>query len=118
MTRTNTGLNYFGLKFQDYQFLFQLLSINQVLQNNSYYHIPLYYIRTTHQAITCCILLITGSIVFYYLLATQDMSIAAPVSNSLTFVFTAITSTLVLGEKINNPLLLATGTYLLFVSHM
>ncbi|XP_062325254.1 transmembrane protein 234 isoform X1 [Osmerus eperlanus] len=39
-----------------------------------------------------------GSVVYYFTLATTDMSLAVPVANSLTFVFTLLTGKL-LGEE-------------------
>ena len=44
----------------------------------------------------------SGSMVYYYLLGTADISLASPICNSLTFTFTAITSWLI-GEKIDSP---------------
>ena len=52
-----------------------------------------------------------GSVLFYYMLATDDVSIAVPVANSLTFAFTAISSWY-LGERIIQPLLLLFGLFL------
>lgn len=40
----------------------------------------------------------SGSLVYYYTLSTTDLSIAVPVSNSLTFLFTLLTGKL-LGEE-------------------
>ncbi|XP_033738195.1 transmembrane protein 234-like isoform X2 [Pecten maximus] len=39
-----------------------------------------------------------GSVVYYLTLATADLSLAVPITNSLTFIFTSISGTL-LGEK-------------------
>lgn len=52
----------------------------------------------------------TGSIVFYMLLATQPVSVAAPVCNSLTFLFTALTSLVVFKEYVRHPIMLLIGT--------
>lgn len=51
-----------------------------------------------------------GSVMFYYLLASQPLSVAAPLCNTLTFAFTAISAYL-LGERAQNPLLLFTGVF-------
>ena len=53
-----------------------------------------------------------GSIAFYYLLATDDISIAVPLCNSLTFAFTGITGWF-LGEKIQQPILFLIGILLI-----
>jgi drug/metabolite transporter (DMT)-like permease len=50
----------------------------------------------------------SGSLVFYFLLATENISTTVPVCNSLTFIFTGITGWL-LGEKFTHPLLFVTG---------
>jgi len=51
-----------------------------------------------------------GSFMFYFLLSTEPVSIASPVCNSLTFLFTAITSYFVFNETVQHPLLLIGGT--------
>lgn len=51
-----------------------------------------------------------GSIVFYFLLSTEPISIASPVCNSLSFLFTAITSYFVFHEIVKYPFLLLAGT--------
>lgn len=43
----------------------------------------------------------SGSIVYYLTLATADLSLAVPITNSLTFMFTTLTGKL-LGERIRN----------------
>ncbi|EQC40463.1 hypothetical protein SDRG_02357 [Saprolegnia diclina VS20] len=45
----------------------------------------------------------SGSIAFVYFLGSSDISMAVPICNSFTFVFTALTSRL-LGETPKNPL--------------
>jgi drug/metabolite transporter (DMT)-like permease len=50
----------------------------------------------------------TGSVAFYYLLATDDISTAVPICNALTFAFTGITGWL-LGEKVYRPKLFIAG---------
>ncbi|OQR92591.1 hypothetical protein THRCLA_08670, partial [Thraustotheca clavata] len=45
----------------------------------------------------------SGSVAFVYFLGSSDISMAVPISNSFTFVFTAITSRL-LGEKPKHPM--------------
>ncbi|XP_060069924.1 transmembrane protein 234-like [Ylistrum balloti] len=39
-----------------------------------------------------------GSVIYYLTLATADLSLAVPITNSLTFIFTSISGTL-MGEK-------------------
>lgn len=58
----------------------------------------------------------SGSVVFYLTLSSADISLAVPLTNSLTFMFTAISSRL-LGEKIKKEtyigvLLVAVGVAL------
>ncbi|XP_070556003.1 transmembrane protein 234 homolog [Ptychodera flava] len=43
----------------------------------------------------------SGSLVYYLTLASADLSLAVPVTNSLTFIFTTLTGKL-LGENIGN----------------
>ena len=50
----------------------------------------------------------SGSMVYYYLLGTADITLANPICNSLTFAFTAVTSWL-LGEKLGSFLYTAVG---------
>lgn len=52
-----------------------------------------------------------GSLAFYFLLATDDISIAVPLCNSLTFVFTGITGWF-LGERIHQPMIFILGVIL------
>ncbi|CEG37506.1 Uncharacterised protein family UPF0546 [Plasmopara halstedii] len=56
----------------------------------------------------------SGSVVYVYLLGSVDISNAVPISNSLTFVFTAITSRL-LGEKPQRPRSTYTGMVLILL---
>lgn len=51
-----------------------------------------------------------GSLVFYMLLYNEPISIASPVCNSLTFIFTAITGHFILGEDIPSPTLMILGS--------
>ena len=51
-----------------------------------------------------------GSVVFYFLLSTEPISVASPVCNSLSFLFTAITSYFVFNEMVKHPVLLLAGT--------
>lgn len=44
----------------------------------------------------------SGSVLYYYLLGSVDLSMAVPICNSLTFVFTALASRL-LGEQQVGP---------------
>ena len=59
-----------------------------------------------------------GSVLFLFLLATEPLSFAVPVVNSLTLVFTTATAQF-LGERLSSPLsfvmgaaLILTGTYM------
>ena len=54
-----------------------------------------------------------GSVVFFILLSTEPISIASPVANALTFLFTAITSYTVFNERVRYPWLLILGTILI-----
>ncbi len=49
-----------------------------------------------------------GSLMFYYLLASEPVMIAAPLCNALTFAFTAIAA-YCLGERPNSPGLMFLG---------
>jgi len=40
-----------------------------------------------------------GSIAYNFLLGTTDISLASPICNSLTFIFTGLTARLALGER-------------------
>ncbi|TMW57440.1 hypothetical protein Poli38472_003365 [Pythium oligandrum] len=56
----------------------------------------------------------SGSVAYVYLLGSTDISNAVPICNSLTFVFTAMTSRL-LGEKPRRPLSTYTGMVLILL---
>ena len=49
-----------------------------------------------------------GSVMFYYLLSTEDLSSSVIICNSLTFCFTGITAWY-LGEVVNSPIKLIIG---------
>lgn len=49
-----------------------------------------------------------GSVAFYYLLATDNISAAVPICNSLTFAFTGITGWM-LGEHVHRPVYFTVG---------
>lgn len=51
-----------------------------------------------------------GSLAFYALLSTEPVSIASPVCNSLTFLFTALTSYFVFNETVKYPFYLFIGS--------
>ena len=57
----------------------------------------------------------SGSVLFYLLLSTEPLGTTVPIVNCLTFVFTALTSIVVNGEKVDSPLLLILGTLLVLV---
>lgn len=50
-----------------------------------------------------------GSLMFYMLLGQEPLSVAVPVVNGLTFLFTAITSFFYFDEKVKSPLLFTIG---------
>ena len=56
----------------------------------------------------------SGSLAYYYLLGTAEISMAVPICSSLTFVFTAATSW-ALGERVHNPAQTGLGAALVLV---
>lgn len=56
----------------------------------------------------------SGSLVFYFLLSKSDLSLAVPICNALALVFSFVTS-LVLGEKMTNPIRSFLGATLVVV---
>lgn len=56
-----------------------------------------------------------GSLVFYYVLSEQPLSIAVPSVNALTFFFTAITSLFVTRERPKNALMAFVGVVCVIV---
>lgn len=52
-----------------------------------------------------------GSAVFFLLLSTEPVSIVSPVCNSMTFLFTAITSYVVFKESVKYPWMLVVGIF-------
>lgn len=57
------------------------------------------YLFTKWQYVLPLLLNLSGSVVYYYTLGKSDMSLAVPITNSLTFIFSLLTG-LCLGEKI------------------
>lgn len=55
-----------------------------------------------------------GSLLFYYSLASSDLSMAVPVCNALSLVFSCITS-YALGERVHQPVLAICGSALVMV---
>jgi len=55
-----------------------------------------------------------GSVLYYYLLASSDLSVAVPVCNALSLVFSCITSYM-LGERVDQPLKAIVGSALVMV---
>ncbi|CAO3608607.1 unnamed protein product [Mucor hiemalis] len=47
---------------------------------------------------------LSGSVVYYYTLGKSDMSLAVPITNSLTFIFSLLTG-LCLGERLEEKML-------------
>ncbi|ORE05599.1 transmembrane protein [Rhizopus microsporus var. microsporus] len=57
------------------------------------------YLLTKWQYLVPLVINLSGSIVYYYTLGKSDMSLAVPITNSLTFIFSLMTG-LLLGESI------------------
>ncbi|CEI85966.1 hypothetical protein RMCBS344292_00415 [Rhizopus microsporus] len=57
------------------------------------------YLLTKWQYLVPLVINLSGSIVYYYTLGKSDMSLAVPITNSLTFIFSLLTG-LLLGESI------------------
>ncbi|KAI8333394.1 hypothetical protein BC941DRAFT_357900, partial [Chlamydoabsidia padenii] len=57
------------------------------------------YLLTRWQYVLPLALNLSGSVVYYYTLGKSDMSLAVPITNSLTFVFSLLTG-LCLGEEL------------------
>ncbi|CAO3609690.1 unnamed protein product [Cunninghamella blakesleeana] len=57
------------------------------------------YLLTRWQYVLPLALNLSGSVVYYYTLGKSEMSLAVPITNSLTFVFSLLTG-LLLGEKL------------------
>jgi hypothetical protein len=57
----------------------------------------------------------TGSLAFYFILANEPVTRAAPISNALAFIFTAITSYFVLGEHMASPIMMSIGIILVIL---
>ena len=53
-----------------------------------------------------------GSLIFWFLSAREPVQRAAPVCNTLAFIFTAATAHLVLGEEVRRPLIFYAGVLL------
>ncbi|RHZ77837.1 hypothetical protein Glove_172g37 [Diversispora epigaea] len=60
-----------------------------------------WYLLTRWQYVVPLLLNLSGSVVYYYTLGQADLSLAIPITNSLTFIFTTIAASL-LGEEIGN----------------
>lgn len=57
----------------------------------------------------------TGSLAFYFILANEPVTRAAPISNALAFIFTAITSYCILGENAASPIMMTIGIILVIL---
>ncbi|ORZ12815.1 hypothetical protein BCR42DRAFT_378909 [Absidia repens] len=57
------------------------------------------YLLTRWQYVLPLALNLSGSVVYYYTLGKSDMSLAVPITNSLTFIFSLLTG-LCLGEEL------------------
>jgi len=56
-----------------------------------------------------------GSILFYVALSRSDLTLAVPICNALALVFSTITSFLVLGETVDQPIRAVLGSALVMV---
>ncbi len=54
-----------------------------------------------------------GSVLYYVLLGQERLSLAVPICNASSLVFTTLTATLVRGERLHNPWLAACGIALI-----
>ncbi|KAF9345169.1 hypothetical protein BGX26_003453, partial [Mortierella sp. AD094] len=61
-----------------------------------------WYLFTRWQYVVPLALNLCGSVVYYYTLGKADLSLAVPITNSLTFIFTTLAGIL-LGESIGSP---------------
>ncbi|KAF9313699.1 hypothetical protein BG003_004914 [Podila horticola] len=61
-----------------------------------------WYLFTRWQYVLPLVLNLCGSVVYYYTLGKADLSLAVPITNSLTFIFTTLAGIL-LGESIGSP---------------
>ncbi|RIA92997.1 transmembrane protein [Glomus cerebriforme] len=61
----------------------------------------IWFLVTRWQYIVPLLLNLSGSIVYYYTLGQADLSLAVPITNSLTFIFTILAASL-LGEEVGS----------------
>ncbi|KAF8942005.1 heme binding [Haplosporangium gracile] len=61
-----------------------------------------WYLLTRWQYVVPLVLNLCGSVVYYHTLGKADLSLAVPITNSLTFIFTTLAGIL-LGESIGSP---------------
>ncbi|KAF9914798.1 heme binding [Lobosporangium transversale] len=61
-----------------------------------------WYLFTRWQYVVPLVLNLCGSVVYYHTLGKADLSLAVPITNSLTFIFTTLAGIL-LGESIGSP---------------
>ncbi|KAL4235975.1 hypothetical protein ACF0H5_004363 [Mactra antiquata] len=61
----------------------------------------LWFLITTWQYLVPFIINQAGSVLYYITLASSDLTLAVPITNSLTFVFTAISGH-ILGERVKS----------------
>ncbi|CAG8661066.1 6600_t:CDS:2, partial [Paraglomus brasilianum] len=61
----------------------------------------IWFLVTRWQYIVPLILNLSGSVVYYYTLGQADLSLAVPITNSLTFIFTTLAAAL-LGEDVGD----------------
>ena len=57
----------------------------------------------------------SGSLVYYYLLSSEPITMASPICNSLTFIFTALTGQCLFHEEIKHPLCIFAGVILILI---
>ncbi|GBC04480.1 hypothetical protein RclHR1_00570036 [Rhizophagus clarus] len=61
----------------------------------------IWFLITRWQYVIPLLLNLSGSIVYYYTLGQADLSLAVPITNSLTFIFTTLAANLI-GEEVRN----------------
>ncbi|CAG8623535.1 13439_t:CDS:2, partial [Acaulospora colombiana] len=75
----------------------------------------IWFLVTRWQFIIPLLLNLSGSVVYYHTLGRADLSLAVPITNSLTFIFTTIAASL-LGEEAGNKGMTTEVTDVLFFS--
>eukprot|EP01112_Ceratiomyxa_fruticulosa_P013735 TRINITY_DN387_c0_g4_i2.p1 TRINITY_DN387_c0_g4~~TRINITY_DN387_c0_g4_i2.p1 ORF type:complete len:138 (+),score=8.90 TRINITY_DN387_c0_g4_i2:131-544(+) len=74
------------------------------------------FLFSRYQYVIPLVINLSGSIVFYYTLGKTDISLVVPITNSLTFLFTTLTSRFLGEEYPTNSTYIGMGLVLLGVS--